>query len=74
MSAPGIAVSPAALKFGDVPVGQPSAAQTVTVSNIGNTDLVIGAVALTGPNSSLTRIYRIRRIRQRRQLSPNQEH
>ena len=50
MSAPGVAVSPTALKFGDVPVGQPSAAQTVTVANTGNTALTIGAVTLTGTN------------------------
>jgi len=36
--------------FGDVPVGQPSGSQTVTVRNDGNTGLVISDVSLIGTN------------------------
>jgi hypothetical protein len=47
-NAPAASITPAMLAFGNVAVGSSSAAQTVTVSNTGNADLVIGAVSLSG--------------------------
>ena len=46
-AAPEIAVSPAALAFGAVPVGE-TARRTVTVTNEGDADLVVSGVSLAG--------------------------
>ncbi|GAB4255676.1 choice-of-anchor D domain-containing protein [Deferrisoma sp.] len=45
---PDIAVSPATVSFGDVRKGETSAEQTVTVTNTGAADLVLGAVTVSG--------------------------
>jgi hypothetical protein len=44
--------SPANVDFGRVKVGRNSAAQTLTVTNVGNAPLQIGTVAITGPNAT----------------------
>jgi hypothetical protein len=48
---PSIALSAAALDFGAVIVGTPSAARTITVSNPGNATLTLGTIAPTGANA-----------------------
>ncbi|MCX7843752.1 MAG: choice-of-anchor D domain-containing protein [Candidatus Bipolaricaulota bacterium] len=48
---PRISVSPTALEFGNVPVGQ-EAALSVTVSNTGCASLSVGTVSLTGPHAA----------------------
>ncbi len=50
--APGVGISPASLAFGNVPVGQTSAAQTVTLENTGSANLTFGALALSGANAA----------------------
>ncbi|MGD9583164.1 MAG: IPTL-CTERM sorting domain-containing protein, partial [Lysobacterales bacterium] len=50
--APGIGISPASLAFGNVLVGQTSAAQTVTLSNTGTANLTLGTLALSGANAA----------------------
>jgi hypothetical protein len=47
-----IGLSAASVAFGSVTVGQPSPAQSVTVSNIGSGALSIGTLALTGGNAA----------------------
>jgi hypothetical protein len=52
---PKISVTPApleTLEFGSVGVGSTSLPATVTVSNIGLSDLVVSGISLTGPNGS----------------------
>ncbi|HLX69694.1 MAG TPA: DUF3443 family protein [Verrucomicrobiae bacterium] len=46
-----INVSPASLTFSDVPVGSPSTAQPVTLSNTSNSALAISSVAITAGSS-----------------------
>jgi hypothetical protein len=48
--APGIDVSPASKDFGSVNTGDTSSAETFTITNTGNEDLVIGSLALDGAN------------------------
>ncbi len=50
--APGIGINPASLAFGNVSVGQTSAAQTVTLENTGSANLTFGALALSGANAA----------------------
>jgi hypothetical protein len=45
-AAPAISLSPAALSFGEVPMGSPSAQFTATIQNTGTADLTISGVAL----------------------------
>ena len=47
-----VSLSPTSLAFGSQPVGTPSTAQTLTLSNTGNAALSITSVALTGTNAS----------------------
>ena len=47
-AAPGMTVAPATLTFGAQAVGTESAAQTVTVTNSGNTPVTVSSVAVTG--------------------------
>jgi hypothetical protein len=49
---PVLGISPASLAFGNVPVGQTSAAQTLTLSNTGTGNLTLGALALSGANAA----------------------
>jgi Ca2+-binding RTX toxin-like protein len=49
--APVASVSPASLAFGSVTTGTTSAPLSITVSNTGNTNLVVSGVALSGPNA-----------------------
>jgi hypothetical protein len=46
-----VSLSPTSLAFGNQPVGTPSTAQTVTLSNTGSAALSITSVALTGTNA-----------------------
>jgi hypothetical protein len=48
---PAISISPSTLAFGTVNLGTASAAQTVTVTNTGNTPLVLGTLAIGGTNA-----------------------
>lgn len=50
MPKPQISISPAYLDYGDVHVGSTST-QTITLSSIGNIDLAIGVITLSGANS-----------------------
>jgi uncharacterized repeat protein (TIGR01451 family) len=45
---PDISVEPDSIDFGDIPVGSASPAETVTISNDGNKDLVIGTITVIG--------------------------
>jgi two-component sensor histidine kinase len=45
-------LSPTSLGFGSQPIGTPSTAQTLTLSNTGNAALSITSLALTGTNAS----------------------
>ena len=47
---PGMQTTPTGLTFGAVLVGSLSPPQTITVSNVGTTDLTLGGVALGGTN------------------------
>jgi hypothetical protein len=47
-SAPAVGLNPGGLSFGDVLVGQPTAAQTVTLTNTGGADLILGTLTLSG--------------------------
>jgi len=47
-----VSLSPTSLAFGSQPVGTPSTAQTLTLSNTGNAALSITSLALTGSNAS----------------------
>ena len=49
---PDISVSPVSFNFGNVNVGSTSASQTLTVSNTGLADLVIGTLSITGTDDS----------------------
>jgi len=49
---PVISVSPVSFNFGNVNVGCTSAPQTLTVSNTGLADLVIGTLSITGTDAS----------------------
>jgi hypothetical protein len=51
-SAAVVSFSPTGLAFGNQPVGTTTAAQTVTLSNIGNTTLSISSITVTGTNAS----------------------
>jgi hypothetical protein len=46
-SSPIVTVSPQALTFSSVPVGQTSLAQTITLSNTGNSTLNIGSITVS---------------------------
>jgi phosphodiesterase/alkaline phosphatase D-like protein len=46
-----VTLSPASLAFGNQPVNTTSAAQTVTLSNTGNTALTITGISITGTNA-----------------------
>jgi len=48
---PRLDLQPASLNFGSLPVGVTSAPLTLTLTNTGNIDLVIGITSLTGPDS-----------------------
>lgn len=48
---PDISVSLTSIDFGDVTVGSSSSAETVTVSNLGDADLVIGTINITGSDA-----------------------
>lgn len=50
--APDIDVSPTSIDFGNVQVNSPSSPQTVTVSNVGNADLTVGTITITGTNAN----------------------
>jgi len=50
-TAPAVSLSPTSLAFGNQPVGTPSTAQSLTLSNTGNAALSITSVALTGTNA-----------------------
>jgi len=50
-SKPRISVIPNSLDFGNVNLGSQSSAQTFTISNTGDTDLVIGTITLTGTDT-----------------------
>jgi hypothetical protein len=47
-----VSLSPTSLAFGSQPVGTPSTAQTLTLSNTGSTALSITSLAMTGTNAS----------------------
>jgi len=47
-----ISIDPTSVNFGSIYVGNTSAAQTFSVTNTGNTDLVIGTLSITGTNAS----------------------
>jgi hypothetical protein len=49
---PAASPNPTAINFGAISVNGSSAATTVTITNSGNANLVISAVALTGPNAT----------------------
>lgn len=49
---PLISATPSPLALGNVPVGTPSAAATLTISNTGTASLNVTAVAITGPNAA----------------------
>ena len=49
---PDISISPVSYDYGNVNVGSNSLPQTFTVSNIGDEDLVIGTLSITGTNTS----------------------
>jgi hypothetical protein len=49
---PVAAISPASLGFGNQNTATTSAAQTITVSNTGNANLVVSAVTVTGTNAN----------------------
>jgi hypothetical protein len=51
-SAPRISGSPDSIIFGEVRVGSASAQRSVTIKNVGRSDLAIDSVNLTGPNAS----------------------
>jgi len=50
--APVLGINPASLAFGNVSVGQTSAAQTLTLSNTGTGNLTLGTLALSGANAA----------------------
>ncbi len=47
---PAVSLNPGSLDFGERPVGSPSEEQTVTVTNVGQGDLFINSISLTGAN------------------------
>jgi PKD repeat protein len=49
---PDISVSPTSKNFGDVAVGSSSSAQTFTVRNVGNADLDVYTITITGTNAN----------------------
>ncbi len=51
-SAPAVGFSSTTLPFGSLPVNTPSASQTVTLTNTGNTMLNITSIGITGKNPS----------------------
>ena len=50
-SRPDISVSPTEKNFGNVTMNSSSSAQTFNVSNVGNADLVVGTIDITGTNA-----------------------
>src|SRR5205814_8789583 len=50
-TAPGVSLSPTSVSFGSHPVNTTSAAQTVTLTNNGNSALTIASISITGTNS-----------------------
>ena len=53
-TAPGLVLSATMLNFGSVALGSSSAAQTVTVTNVGTTSLTVSSIAITGDYSDTT--------------------
>ena len=51
-SEPDISVSPTEKNFGNVTMNSSSSAQTFDVSNVGNADLVVGTIDITGTNAN----------------------
>ena len=51
-TAPAVGLSPTSLSFGNQLVSQPSASQSVTVTNSGSATLTISSIQVTGPNAS----------------------
>ncbi|RMF93533.1 MAG: SH3 domain-containing protein, partial [Nitrospinota bacterium] len=54
--APALSVSPTQLDFGTGPLGTPTSAQTITVSDLGTAELSIQSVTLTGPEAQAFRL------------------
>ncbi|HEX3621674.1 MAG TPA: choice-of-anchor D domain-containing protein, partial [Acidimicrobiales bacterium] len=50
--APAVTLNPTSVTFASTDVGTTSAVQTVTVQNTGTAPLVVGSVALSGPNAA----------------------
>ena len=51
-TAPALTVSPTSIPFGNLVVGNTSLAQTVTLSNTGNSPLTVNSIALGGPDAA----------------------
>lgn len=49
---PGLQLSSGSLNFGDQVTGTTSSSQTITISNSGNADLILGTLTISGANSS----------------------
>lgn len=47
-----VTLSPATLAFGTVEVGSPSAAQILTITNVGASAIALGTISLTGANAT----------------------
>ena len=52
LNEPDISVDPVTQDFGNIPIGELSMPQTLTVSNTGSGDLVIGTLSITGTDAS----------------------
>jgi YVTN family beta-propeller protein len=52
VAGPAIVASPSPAPFGSVAVGYPSAPLTIVASNMGNANLVVGTLAVSGPYAS----------------------
>ena len=53
LAAPDISLSPGALDFGNVIIGQTSLTQTITITNTGTADLVISTLEMTGTSPTM---------------------
>jgi hypothetical protein len=51
-TSPEILVAPLSIAFGSVGIAAPSPVQTVTISNAGNSNLDVGTVSISGPDSA----------------------
>ncbi len=47
-----LSISPTALSFGSQPVGASSPPSTITVTNTGSTNLIVGSITISGANAS----------------------